>query len=208
MYMTIGLFPLNVVMFPTTRLPLHIYEPRYRTLMADSIRTASPFGIVSVENDFMNTVGVACRVRDVPQQFPDGRFDVIVEGIDRFSIRDVRDDMAPYLVATIEPLEDSPTAIDDGLRREVATMYNTIADLVFGTASAHYEPDEDDRLGSWVMAPKSGLEVAQKQQLLELRSENLRLEFLLRHLKGILPTIRKAEFVQRVIRNDGYFSTQ
>ncbi len=205
--MTIGLFPLNVVMFPTTRLPLHIYEPRYRTLMADSIRTSTPFGIVAVEHDVMKSIGVACRVRDVPQQFPDGRFDVIVEGIDRFRIQDVRDDLAPYLVATIEPLEDSSVAVDVRLRREVATMYNTIADLVFGTASAHYEPDVDDRLGSWVMAPKSGLEVAQKQQLLELRSENLRLEYLLGHLQSILPTIRRAEYAQRVIRNDGYFTT-
>jgi ATP-dependent Lon protease len=206
--MTLGLFPLNVVLFPATLLPLHIYEPRYRTLLADCIRTATPFGVVAVDQSALCTVGVVATVRDVTQQYADGRFDVIVEGRYRFAIRDVRDDVAAYLVANVSELADEAAAVDTSLRGQVAQLYNTVANLVFGAQAVHFNPEvAGNRLGSWAMAPKSGLDLSQKQELLEMRSENERLEYLLQHLSGILPSVRKADAVQRVIRNDGYFAS-
>lgn len=153
-------------------------------------------------------MGVVTIVKDVTQQYADGRFDVVVEGRERFRIEEVRDDVAPYLVAHVIRVEDDPVPVNPALRSDVAAVFNKISDLVFGAEAAHFDPEEaDNRLGSWFMAPKSGLELSQKQELLELRTENERLEYLLKHLSGILPTVQQAEAVQRVIRNDGYFAT-
>ena len=46
--------------------------------------------------------------------------------------------------------------------------------------------------------------LAQRQQLLEMTSENGRLRFVLNHLRKIKPMLREAEFVQMIIKNDGY----
>lgn len=176
--------------------------------MADCIRTASPFGVVSVDRAVLSTVGVVTIVKDVTHRYADGRFDVIVEGRERFRIEDVRDDVAPYLVADVIRVEDDLVPVNPMLQSDVAAIFNKISDLVFGAEATHFDPDEAGRrLGSWFMAPKSGLELSQKQELLELRTENERLEYLLRHLNSILPTVQQAEAVQRVIRNDGYFAT-
>lgn len=205
--MTIGLFPLTAVLFPTSRLPLHIYEHRYRKLVADCVRSATPFGIVAVNSGALGDVGVLARVVDVTQQYPDGRFDVIVQGAERFTIDAVRDDEADYLVADVSLVYDNEVPVDSGLLEMVAQLYNQIGKIVFGAEAVQFDPKV--RLvhdGSWIMAPKSGLETNQKQQLLEMRNENARLELLHAHLQSIYPSIRKAEQAQRVIAADGYFS--
>ncbi|RPI66236.1 MAG: hypothetical protein EHM43_11705, partial [Ignavibacteriae bacterium] len=104
--MNLGLFPLNLVLFPNTRIPLHIFEPRYRTLITESLERGSEFGINLVERGHLHPVGCTARVVQITQQFPDGRMDVLVEGIRRYRLLDVRDDVQPYAVGDVELIED------------------------------------------------------------------------------------------------------
>ena len=51
------LFPLDIVVVPKERIPLHIFEPRYKRMIKDSIKTGDPFGIVLKENKGLKTIG-------------------------------------------------------------------------------------------------------------------------------------------------------
>jgi len=83
--MEIGLFPLGIVLFPVEQIPLHIFEPRYRELIADCRRDEAPFGLVFADDDGMRQIGTFAHVVDV-EELDDGRLNIIVEGRDRFRI--------------------------------------------------------------------------------------------------------------------------
>src|ERR1051325_7272435 len=68
----IPLFPLNVVVFPRTRLPLHIFEERYKEMVGNAIRDDSEFGIVLAKQDGIVTAGCAVSVEKVLRMDPGG----------------------------------------------------------------------------------------------------------------------------------------
>ncbi|MBI2793591.1 MAG: LON peptidase substrate-binding domain-containing protein [Ignavibacteria bacterium] len=203
--MTLGLFPLNIVLFPHSQVPLHIYEPRYRALINECITQGSEFGINLVEQGHLHTVGCTARVASVTERFPDGRINVVIEGVNRFRLLNVHEDQHTYVVGETEPITDDEGPTDPLLVASCAEMYNQIIELVYGESGSVFDAETiGDKSPAFLMAPKSGLTSEQKQQLLEMNSENSRLEMLRDHLAEIIPAIQKAETVQRIIRSDGY----
>ena len=82
----IPLFPLQLVVFPRTRLPLHIFEDRYKTLVEESLKQSTPFGINYVEDDRLHSVGCAAHVVEVTETHADGKLDIITEGERRYEV--------------------------------------------------------------------------------------------------------------------------
>src|SRR5207244_5641808 len=76
----LGLFPLGVVLLPTERVPLHIFEPRYKELIGECLESEGEFGLVLADDDGLREVGTRAAVTDVLHRFPDGRMNVVVEG--------------------------------------------------------------------------------------------------------------------------------
>ena len=115
--MEIPLFPLHVVLVPGAPLPLHIFEPRYRALVADCLATGAPFGVVCLSagrevgagNVAFASVGTLAEIREV-SRYPDGRYDIVTVGAARFRLSGVVADRKPYLVGIAEPL---PEALGD-----------------------------------------------------------------------------------------------
>jgi len=203
---TLGLFPLNLVLFPHAQVPLHIYEPRYKSLINECLEGGKEFGINLVEQGHLHPVGCLAKVVEVTDRFPDGRMNVIVEGQGRFRLLNVSDNPSPYVIGEAEVVMDEEGAPTDPILVSLcAGLYNNIIDLVYGTGSQHFDTEKiDDRSPAFLMAPKSGLSSEQKQQLIEMTSENARLEMLKEHLSDIVPAIEKAEMQQRIIKSDGY----
>src|SRR5919108_3179773 len=87
----LALFPLNVVLFPGMVLPLHIFEPRYRQMIADCQEQERPFGIVLVKPNSLPLqeepypVGTVAEIRDL-NRLEDGRFLLMAVGLQRFRI--------------------------------------------------------------------------------------------------------------------------
>lgn len=114
---TLPLFPLGTVLLPGASLPLHIFEPRYRQLTADLMAGTVPsrqFGIVAVRQGVqpatddptaLYEIGCSALLREV-RQLPDGRFDVVASGQQRFRILHVDETSSPYQVASVEYLPD------------------------------------------------------------------------------------------------------
>lgn len=203
--MRLGLFPLNLVLFPHTRIPLHIFEPRYRTLVHQCMHEGSVFGVNLVEKGHLHQVGCTAKIVEITQEYEDGRMDIVIEGVDRFHLEALQDGEAPYFVGEAEIIEDADEPHDLMLVKRVAELYDQIIEIVYGSEGPQFERIASEQADpSFTMAPKCGLSLSQKQQLLELTSENSRLEVLLAHLEHLLPSIREAHVVQRIVRSDGY----
>src|SRR3954452_15477343 len=78
------LFPLSLVVFPRTRLPLHIFEERYKEMIGIAIREESEFGIVLAKDEGIVNAGCTVKVERVLHRYPDGRMDILTMGQRRF----------------------------------------------------------------------------------------------------------------------------
>src|SRR5207237_8888386 len=82
----LGLFPLGIVLLPTERVPLHIFEQRYKELIGGCLEDGHEFGLVYADESGLRHFGTRARVTDVLEEFDDGRMNVIVEGGERFRL--------------------------------------------------------------------------------------------------------------------------
>lgn len=117
------MFPLGTVLFPHGVLPLHVFEPRYRTMIEEVLALDAPeFGVVLIERgsevgggDARFGIGTLARVVDA-QRLPDGRYALVTVGTQRFRVaRWLPDD--PYPRAEIDVLAESPAGAGDMERR-------------------------------------------------------------------------------------------
>jgi Lon protease-like protein len=109
MPLRLPIFPLSVVLFPGNLLPLHIFEPRYRRMLADCLAADRRFGLAPVPDNSdppgPGAVGCVAEVR-VNQELPDGRSNIVVLGGPRFAVSRLVDEALPYQVALVEIFED------------------------------------------------------------------------------------------------------
>ena len=115
------LFPLpNVVLFPNVFLPLHIFEPRYREMVADAVANDRLIGMVLLrpgwERDYERrppVYPIGCSgVMTHVEQLADGRYNIVLRGIDRFRILE-EDCRRSYRRAAVEPLAEREPAAED-----------------------------------------------------------------------------------------------
>ncbi|MBA65299.1 MAG: hypothetical protein CMG55_05815 [Candidatus Marinimicrobia bacterium] len=90
--LTIPLFPLNLVILPYEYLPLHIFEPRYKTMIKNSIEEDTPFGIILSQDDEMYSKGCRVKVTEVYKKYHTGEYDILVKGVERFKVFDTKKD--------------------------------------------------------------------------------------------------------------------
>ncbi len=111
--MELPLFPLHTVLCPGVALPLHVFEPRYRALVARCLAEGTPFGVVLIRDGrevgpgptSIATVGTVAEIREAGK-FSDGRYELLIVGVRRFRIESVTVGREPYLVGDVEELEE------------------------------------------------------------------------------------------------------
>jgi len=111
--MELPLFPLHTVLCPGVALPLHVFEERYRAMVARCLREDRPFGVVLIRNGrevgggpaSIAAVGTVAEIREA-NRFSDGRYELLVVGTRRFRIESVAVGREPYLVGTVELVGD------------------------------------------------------------------------------------------------------
>src|SRR5215217_3273948 len=138
----IPLFPLNVVVFPRTRLPLHIFEERYKEMIGDAIRDDSEFGVVLAKQDGIVNAGCTVAVEKVLEMYPDGRMDVMTVGKRRFEIATLSEEKE-YLQGEVNFFDDedfAPTPAD--VREEALERYQSLDALP--AAVDRQEPNLED----------------------------------------------------------------
>ncbi len=186
------LFPLGIVALPSELVPLHIFEPRYRTMIERCLDEGSEFGIVWLSDDDLAHIGCACEIERVLERLEDGRMNILVRGTRPFRLLE-RLDHLPYPAGIVEFLsdDDEGDAIDPDIDKR---MRDTYAELVKRATDDDPDPEQLAALDAYDIAATVDFGLDAKQGLLELRSENARVHQVLRLLRA---AIKRLEFVER-----------
>jgi Lon protease-like protein len=195
----IGLFPLGVVLLPTERVPLHIFEPRYRELIEECLETDAEFGLVFADEGGIREVGTRARVTDVLERFEDGRLNIVVEGGARFRVEEVTRGRA-FMTAEVADVDDEEApGTDEELVARAIGSFRALAALAGAEAP---DPEEASPQLSFELAAQVELPADSKQQLLESRVEGERLELVAELLDDArVALLQSVELGERAKRN-------
>ena len=200
----IPLFPLQVVVFPRTRLPLHIFEERYKKMVSEAIRDNSEFGVVLARDEGIVNAGCTVTVEKLLQIYPDGRMDILTRGRQRFEIESLDEEME-FLRADVTFFDDEdPEPTTPELRAEALAHFNILRDLESKESRAEVNLDD----------PQLSFQLAQNlpdldflSGLLRRRSEPGRLRELNRYLVSYIPRQKTIQRVKNAAPNNGYGGT-
>jgi Lon protease-like protein len=207
------LFPLPLVLFPGMPLPLHIFEQRYRRMLADILNGDRRFGIITLaegalEGDLSpGAVGTIAEVTS-SEQMPDGRSNIVVRGIDRFTFAAFVSTALPYRVARGETLDDEPEfgpelqTLADRVRelfRRVGKAARTLAD---DPEPIPELPDDPSQL-SFAVAAMIDLDLQARERMLASRSSLDRLQRLDSVLSPALEPLVRHAAVHTVAKSNG-----
>ncbi len=198
------LFPLNVVLFPQSQLPLHIFEERYKTLISECITYDIVFGINFVHEQQIRSIGCTARVKEVTKRYGDGRTDIVVEGVRRYTLHNLVEAPHPYQSGRISWYDDVDKIADEELRLRAVGLHNTFVRTVFNGSVHEVSADDVRKTRAFHLVQKSGLDPVQRQVLLSMNSENNRLKFLVNHLESMLPLLISKKKTEELAKNDGY----
>ena len=172
------LFPLGVVLLPGARLPLHVFEDRYKEMIGHAIEGESEFGIVLAKEEGIARVGCTATVEEVVRRYHDGRMDIIAVGHSRFEIESLNQDKE-YLRADVKYFEDEAVAANPPRRllREARRVFDRLRRAQPDRDFA--EPEEGSPTPSFQFAQVID-DADFRQQLLVLRSETDRLQHIVK----------------------------
>jgi Lon protease-like protein len=193
------LFPLGLVALPTELVPLHIFEERYKTMMARVLEEEGEFGIVWVADDGLRPVGCACEVAEVLERMPDGRLNLVARGTRPFRIESRQDEL-PYPAGVVEFLADRDEEPDPAAAEDAHAAY---AKLVEQATDRTPDADEIGGMSAYEMAATVEFGLDAKQGLLDLRSEAARLKLVARLFRAALKRLDFVERAQARARSNG-----
>jgi Lon protease-like protein len=184
------LFPLDLVALPSEYIPLHIFEARYRTMVAECLERDRELGIVWLSHDELKPVGCAVAIERVLERMEDGRINILTRGTRPFRLIERQDDLA-YPAGIVEFLADRAEDPDEDAREAALEAY---AELVREATDNEPEAELLAAMSAYDMAATVDFGLEAKQGMLELRSENARLRLLTRLMRAAL---KRLEFVDR-----------
>jgi Lon protease-like protein len=200
----------NVTLFPQALLPLYIFEPRYRRMLADCATGDQRFGLalpgIAHEAPALGAVGCVAEIRGT-QAMPDGRSNIVVQGATRFLLTRYLEDPAPYLVAMVEAFDDregsapsgaSCTALSEAFMHYLPAL-RELNDLEPDTRALPTDPTAL----SFHVSASLDVGAAEKQALLEIRSTAERVELLLEMLGPLSSAIDAGLRTRRKAHSNG-----
>ncbi|HEX3559829.1 MAG TPA: LON peptidase substrate-binding domain-containing protein [Pyrinomonadaceae bacterium] len=210
------LFPLPLVLFPGVPLPLHIFEERYRRMLADVRASNNLFGLSYFDPNAADGecppaghVGCATEVAEA-QQLPDGRSNILTVGLVRYRVAEYVERGDPYLFARVEFFEDEESDAQlltkraeevTGMFMRIARAMRTINDERGGLPDL---PQDDPERLSFLVAAVVEMDADAKQQLLELRSTTERLRRLYTLLSQAVEAYESRARTHELARGNGH----
>jgi Lon protease-like protein len=191
------IFELPLVLLPGELLPLHIFEERYKRMIARCLEDEEPFGIVFRDDESgARRIGCEARVTEVTERFDDGRLNIIVTGERPFRVLD-RFEASEYPAGEVEPVEPR-LGDEDETTDSAAEAREAFAELVRRVGGEPPEPAELEAYDSYGLAARVELPPDTKQRLLELRSEPERMRILAAALGSLVTAVaRSREIAER-----------
>jgi Lon protease-like protein len=199
--MKIPLFPLDVVLFPGAPLPLHIFEERYKEMVAECIALTCDFGVVRAQRGGLAVIGCTARIVKVLERYDDGRLDILCQGNQRFEI-EMLDNTRSFLQAEVDAFDDRGTPASRRDREELAALHFETLELI-GAGMGSTSIDLDQPI-AFQLASSIPSDLGFKQQLLGTRSDAERTRQLLDFYNVVLPKLRRGAHATRIADGNGH----
>lgn len=182
--LVIPIFPLEVTMlFPGISRPLHIFEPRYRTMVADALKGDRIIGMTTLKPGFeanyagrppIYEIGCAGVITEV-EELPGGRFNIVLRCLVKFRVTG-EDESRPYRLARIEAM---PEELDAAGQAALRKQRERLEALVTKGSDTKVSPETTDEELVNMLAQYLPMTYAQRQAMLELKSVLLRAQALI-----------------------------
>ena len=181
----IPLFPLNIVALPRERIPLHIFEPRYKRMIKDRIKTGAPFGIVLRDEKGVKSIGCSVKIIRVLKEHPTGEYDIIVQGQRCFRIKDKVQENDKLWIGNVSYLEDQESATTDLLEKTQDQYLHILLKLGLNEdMERHMAKNQSFDFVELINLPNKI-----KQKLIETNDENQRLKVISRIFTGVMSMV-------------------
>ena len=194
------LFPLNLVVFPQERLNLHIFEPRYRDLINDCWDSGNHFGIPAYVTSKIE-YGTEVEITEIFKKYEDGRMDIKTLAHNIFIVKQYSNPWPnkKYAGGQVEPVateQDQTSAKFELL---------DLLDQLYGKLDIGKEVKYHMETRVFQLAHKVGLTKEQEYQLMQVTRESERVDFLIAHLKELLPKLTQTKQIKDRIKMNGHF---
>lgn len=199
--MRVPLFPLDVVLFPGTPLPLHIFEDRYKEMVAECLSGRSSFGVVRAQREGLAVIGCMATIVHVLHEYDDRRLDILCQGENRFEI-ELLDNSRSFLQAEVDFFADDGDESTRQMREECVALHFEVLELAgVDHQPAHLDLDAPIAFQlAWALPSDLGF----KQQLLSLRSDAERTQRLCDFYKTMLPKLRLGAHAGKTAQSNGH----
>lgn len=199
--MKLPFFPLQSVFFPGEKVPLHIFEDRYKQLINDCRREAITFGIPVYINDSI-AYGTEVQLMEVVNTYESGAMDVVCVARQIFRVISFDNTMDDRLYAGgevefIDNIKDSELSAKQEVYSKLKELYE-LMEVPFTTV-------EIEMFNSYTLAHKMGLSFEQEYELLQLASEKERLKFIMNHLLVTIQVLNEVNRTKLLIELNGHF---
>ena len=196
------LFPLDLVLFPGTPLPLHIFEPRYKEMISECLDQKKSFGVVRAKEEGVAEIGCTAEIITVTKKYPDGRMDIVTEGRERFEVMQVNQERS-FLQAEVLYLQDEPDKASRGgncaggeaCRAKSCDWPALTPQTVRRSTAAQL---------SFNLVGPLPLDLDFKQTLLGMKSEAERMQAVISYFEAILPNLRRTVRVRQRAGGNGH----
>lgn len=196
------LFPLDLVLFPETPLPLHIFEPRYKEMIGECLREKKPFGMVRSNGRTLANAGCTAEIVDLLRTYPDGRMDILTMGRQRFEVIEVNDERS-FFRGQVELFADDDAALPAPPELKTSTL-EMHAELTKLASIEQVQFEEEHPMLSFQLGSNLPVDLDFKQTLLEMRSERERLKLLLDYYTKVIPKLQAMMFGKKKAGGNGW----
>jgi uncharacterized protein len=200
----IPIFPLSLVVYPGEKLPLHIFEPRYKQLVKESFEAKKPFGVPAVVNNQLQEMGTLVQVTEIVQVYENGEMDIKTEGLAIFRVLEIIK-LVPdklYSGAIVNYPPNMMVTANRDLMEKIVTGIKELHRLLNITKDFK-KPDKE--LNSYDVGHHAGMSLDEEYELLGLMQEIQRQEYIKRHLQKVLPMLMEMEHLKEKVKLNGHF---
>jgi Lon protease-like protein len=216
----LAVFPLPLVLLPGELLPLHIFEPRYKQMLADVETDRNLFGVSlfepgesTLDRPEVGSIGCVAEVREI-QPLPDQRSNIKTLGVIRYRILEFVDLEKPYLTAEVEFFEDvdEDQTVLESASEEIFELFERVARAAFDLSGnrgrfPELQRSDPERL-SFVVAAAFNFDNEVKYELLKMESTLARFERLRTILKSAVDRMEESAAIHKVARHNGHSKTK
>lgn len=200
--MKIPLFPLGVVLFPGAPLPLHIFEERYKEMIAECLIRKDEFGVVQAHRDGLAIVGCTASILRVMHRYPDGRLDIFCRGEHRFEIESLNE-QRDFLQAEVDLLPEGNAQSSRLDREQCVALHMEMMELS-GEDLAEFPQLDLNKPIAFLLASAVPADHQFQQELLHLNSDAERTARLIEFYNVILPKLRRGSMIGKTAAQNGH----